>query len=357
MSDVKQMEARRVVHAPAARVFAVLADPRRHPTIDGSGMLQGTSSDSINAAGQEFAMRMHHDDLGDYQTVNTVTAFEPDVVVGWAPRLDTGFECELVGKLADIRTGGHTYTYRLRDADGGTEVTETYDWSGVTDPRFEAFCPFVTREQLAGTLEKLARAVEAGPGGEPEAITALERAYEKVAGYVAGVDPDRLSAATPCTGWDVRALLNHLLAAAREFTLVNLGQSAGPNALDLLSGTHDFVKGDPAGVLAAAAKENVDSWRRPGALDGERTYSFGTFPAFTALMINLDEVVVHAWDLAKATGQDPGIDPAVAESLYSFYRASPLDDARAAGFFAPEVPVPDTAPAAERLLGLLGRQP
>lgn len=357
MSDAKEMEVSRVVHAPAARVFAVLADPRRHPTIDGSGMLQGTRSDSITASGQEFVMRMHHDDLGDYQTVNAVTAFEPDVVVGWAPRLDTGFECDLVGKLAGIRTGGHTYTYRLREAGDDTEVTETYDWSGVTDPRFEAFCPFVTREQLADTLDNLARAVETGPVGGPDAITALERAYEKVAGYVAGADTDRLSAATPCTRWDVRALLNHLLAAAREFTLVNLGQSAGPNALDLLSGTHDFVKGDPAGALTATAKENVDSWRRPGALDGERTYSFGTFPAFAALLINLDEVVVHAWDLAKATGQDPGIEPEVAEILYSFHRASSLDDARAAGYFGPEILVPDTAPAAERLLGLLGRQP
>ncbi|MFC5951788.1 SRPBCC family protein [Pseudonocardia lutea] len=163
MGDAKQMEVSRVVHAPAERVFAVLADPRRHGAIDGSGTLRSTESGPVTAAGQVFTMHMHHDDLGDYRSLNTVTEFEPGVVVGWAPRLDTDFECELVGKLAGIRTGGHTYTYRLRDADGGTEVTETYDWSGVTDPRFEAFCPFVTREQLAAGLEKLARTVEAAP--------------------------------------------------------------------------------------------------------------------------------------------------------------------------------------------------
>ncbi|MEU7814775.1 SRPBCC family protein [Pseudonocardia sp. NPDC049154] len=159
MSDVTQMEARRVVHAPAGRVFAVLADPGRHPAIDGSGMLRGTDSGPITAAGQVFAMNMHHDDLGDYRVFNTVTEFEPEAVVGWAPRLDP--DCELAEKqLAGIRTGGHTYTYRLTEVGDGTEVTETYDWSGVSDPKFEAFCPLVSREQLVGTLERLARAVE-----------------------------------------------------------------------------------------------------------------------------------------------------------------------------------------------------
>ncbi|GAA2884640.1 SRPBCC family protein [Pseudonocardia halophobica] len=160
MSDVTQMEARRVVHAPAARVFAVLADPGRHSAIDGSGMLRGTESGPITATGQVFAMNMHIDGLGDYRSLNTVTEFEPDAVVGWAPRLDP--DCgEVAEKLAGITTGGHTYTYRLREAGDDTEVTETYDWSGVTDPKFEAFCPMVSPEQLAGTLEKLAGAVEA----------------------------------------------------------------------------------------------------------------------------------------------------------------------------------------------------
>ncbi|MCE3554422.1 TIGR03086 family metal-binding protein [Pseudonocardia sp. RS11V-5] len=351
MSDAKQLEATRVVHAPAARVFAILADPRRHEAIDGSGMLRGTDSGPITAAVQVFAMNMHHDGLGDYRAFNTVTEFEPGVVLGWAPGLDP--DCEVAEKLAGITTGGHTYTYRLREVAAGTEVTEIYDWSGVQDPQFEAFCPMVSREQLAGSLERLARAVEGGPGDGPDPITALERAYEQMARYVAGLDPDRLSAATPCAGWDVRALLNHVLAAAREFTLVNRGQSAGPAALDLLSGAQDLMRGDPSGALTAAAKENLESWRRPGALDGERTYSFGTFPAPAGLMINLDEVVVHGWDLAKATGQDASIDPGVAEILHAFYRSVPLDHARAVGFFAPEIPVPESAPVTDRL----GRQP
>jgi uncharacterized protein (TIGR03086 family) len=366
MSDVKQIEVSRVVHAPAERVFAILADPGRHRAIDGAGMLQGTDSGPITEAGQVFAMYMHHDDLGDYRVFNTVTEFEPGRVVGWAPRLDP--DCDLAEKLAGIRTGGHTYTYRLRGAEDGTEVIQTYDWSGVTDPKFEAFCPFVSREQLAGSLENLARAVEEVAGDDRDVaatssdeglhgIAALEQSYERLAGLVAGVDPSMLAAATHCPGWGVRTLLNHVLAAAREFTLVNDGRSAGPDALELLTGAHDLLKGDPSGAVVQAAKENLESWRQPGALEGDRTYSFGTFPAPAALVINVDEIAVHAWDLAKATGQDAIIDPRIAEMAYAFYGSHPLDPARAAGFFGPEVPVPETAPVAHRLLGVLGRQP
>jgi hypothetical protein len=160
LSNEKQLEVSRVVSAPAERVFALLADPRRHVVIDGSGMLQSSDSEPITAAGQVFTMNMHHNDLGSYQTMNTVTEFVPNVRLGWAPNLDPS--CDLATKLelAGITPGGHTYTYRLSEVDCGTEVVQTYDWSGVTDPKFEAFCPFVNREQLADTLAKLARAVE-----------------------------------------------------------------------------------------------------------------------------------------------------------------------------------------------------
>jgi hypothetical protein len=60
-----------------------------------------------------------------------------------------------------MASGGHTYVYGLRENDGVTDVTQTYDWPGVTDPKFEALaCPFVTREELMATLDRLADAVE-----------------------------------------------------------------------------------------------------------------------------------------------------------------------------------------------------
>ena len=81
-------------------------------------------------------------------------------------------------------------------------------------------------------------------------------------------------------------MLNHLVGALWMFTLVNQGQAAGEDA-------GDVVGEGAAGAVATATKANLATWTRPGAFDGERSYSFGTFPARAAALINLEEAVVH----------------------------------------------------------------
>ena len=158
MNDDKTMQVTRTIQAPADRVFAVLADPTQHTVIDGSGLLRGSESDAISGIGQVFVVDMYRDDLGAYRVLNTVTAFEPDRRIGWAPNLDP--DCALAEQLrGKITTGGHTYVYDLSARGDATEVTQTYDWSGVRDPNFEAYCPFVTHDDLAATLDRLADAV------------------------------------------------------------------------------------------------------------------------------------------------------------------------------------------------------
>ena len=183
-----------------------------------------------------------------------------------------------------------------------------------------------------------------------DTASALEISYDQTSKLVANLNASHLATPSPCAGWDVRAMLNHLVGATGMFTLVNQGQAAGEDA-------GDVVGDDPAPVVARAARDNVASWRRPGAFDGERAYPFGTFPAEAAALINLEEVVVHNWDLAKATGQDLTIDPDVVATVLEFCRSIPLDDFRAHGAFGPEVAVPESASATDRLVGLLGRRP
>jgi uncharacterized protein (TIGR03086 family) len=67
--------------------------------------------------------------------------------------------------------------------------------------------------------------------------------------------------------------------------------------------------------------------------------------------------VVHTWDLAKATDQDPTIDPDIATAVYDFWEPIPLDPMRASGAFGPPIQVETTASPAHRLLGYLGREP
>lgn len=183
-----------------------------------------------------------------------------------------------------------------------------------------------------------------------DAVDALGRAYDDLATVVAALGPEQYSLPTCCPAWDVRGLLNHILGGALMYTLVNAGQRAGEDA-------GDVVGTDPTGALEVTAAANLASWRRPGAREGDRSYPWGTFPAGAGLLINLGEVALHTWDLAKATGQPAQIDAEVAQLIYDFYRAIPMDGMRAGGIYGPEISVPESAPVQDRLLGFLSRRP
>ncbi|MGD9530393.1 SRPBCC family protein [Pseudonocardia sp.] len=159
MDTSRKIQVSKVIGAPAEDIFAVLADPNRHTEVDGNGMVQGPEGDSppLGGIGQVFVMRMHRPELGDYRMVNSVTAFVPGARIGWAPTLDP--DCEAAAKLGDMEATGHTYTFDLRPVDGGTEVTETYEWMAVKDERFAVLLPLVSAEQLESGLDKLAAAV------------------------------------------------------------------------------------------------------------------------------------------------------------------------------------------------------
>jgi uncharacterized protein (TIGR03086 family) len=181
-------------------------------------------------------------------------------------------------------------------------------------------------------------------------ITALEQAYDDLAKVVANLDAEQLARPTNCPAWDVRGLLNHILGGALMYVLVNEGERAGEDA-------GDVAGDDPVGAVERTATANIASWRGRGALEGERTYPWGTFPAGAGLLINLGEVALHTWDLARATGQPAAIDRDVAELVFDFYRQVPMDDMRANGVYGPEIIVPASAPVQDRLLGFLSRQP
>jgi uncharacterized protein (TIGR03086 family) len=124
---------------------------------------------------------------------------------------------------------------------------------------------------------------------------------------------EQLSIASPCEGWDIRALLNHAFGAAWMYTLAYQGVITGAEAGDL-------VADNPQRALEQVAEVNIASWKEPRSLYGERTFPFGTFLATTALWLNVAEIAVHSWDLATATGQDPGLDPEVVAALMASFR-------------------------------------
>lgn len=182
-------------------------------------------------------------------------------------------------------------------------------------------------------------------------IDALERSWNDGASIMAALSAEDLTRPTACAGWDVKQLLNHTLGECQMMTLVNQGEASGNDRGDLV--------GDGIGLSETWAKigdENIASWRASG-LEGERAYFYGTFPAAASAVINLGEVLVHSWDLARGIGVEFELDPEQAALVHGLYAAIPLDGMRAGGMLAAEVPVPVDAPVAARMLGLLGRQP
>jgi uncharacterized protein (TIGR03086 family) len=181
-------------------------------------------------------------------------------------------------------------------------------------------------------------------------VTALERAYDSMATATADLGASQMAAPSQCDGWDITTLLNHAFGAGWMFTLVNQGQALGEDS-------GDVVGSDAALACGELAAANIAAWKTDGALDGDRTYPFGSFPASGALLINVGEIAVHAWDVATSTGQDATIDPEVAALLWDFYNSLPLDAFRERGAFGPAVPVAESAPVADRVLGLIGFRP
>jgi uncharacterized protein YndB with AHSA1/START domain len=117
-----------VVDVPAANLFALLADPRRHAEIDGSGLVMGdVAARPITAVGQVFTMAMSDPSRGDYRTDNEVLAFEPDRLIAWSTA-DAGQP-----------PAGVRWRWQLDPAGPGrTTVVHTYDWTNVTDPELLA---------------------------------------------------------------------------------------------------------------------------------------------------------------------------------------------------------------------------
>jgi uncharacterized protein YndB with AHSA1/START domain len=160
VDDNRQLQVSRVIDAPPERIFAVLADPARHRELDGAGMLRDLDSGDapVTAIGQAFVMNMNQDGIGDYQMRSEVVVYEADRRIGWAPAIHPpGALASIIGELDP---SGHTYAWELEPAaDGRTRVIHTYDWSGVRDQNALGLYPRVSKEQMEGSLDRLAAAV------------------------------------------------------------------------------------------------------------------------------------------------------------------------------------------------------
>ncbi len=179
----------------------------------------------------------------------------------------------------------------------------------------------------------------------------LDPAVVRMIRLVEGVPDSGLGRPTPCDAYSVGDLLDHIAGVAIAFTGAATKHPVPPppdaTAANLASDWRERIPRDFV-VMSEA-------WRDPAAWTGMTQAGGVDLPAELAAVVALDELVIHGWDLAKATGQTSGYDgpdlDAVHETVQHF-RSSGIE-----GLFGPEVPVPGDAPLLDRILGLTGRDP
>jgi uncharacterized protein (TIGR03086 family) len=171
---------------------------------------------------------------------------------------------------------------------------------------------------------------------------------------IAGVRDDQLTGPTPCAGTSVAAMLDHLVGLTVAF---RLGAEKSPMG-GAPSADADHLPPDWRARLPEQLDALVAAWQQPAAWEGLTEVAVARMPAAAMGVVALNEVLVHGWDLAAATGQPYEADPAAAQRCLQFAieLATGAPEVRN-GMYGPVVPVPEDAPVFDRLLGQTGRDP
>ncbi|MER7401471.1 TIGR03086 family metal-binding protein [Streptomyces sp. NPDC000070] len=170
-----------------------------------------------------------------------------------------------------------------------------------------------------------------------------------------GVTDQQLADPTPCPEYAVRHLLGHLLGltvAFRDAGRKDLGVTTDTSPTSALPDIGPGWREELPKVLA----ELAEAWRDPAAWTGMTRAGGVDLPGEIAGLVATDELVIHGWDLARATGQEYTPDPAALRTCHDFLAAA-VDDPGRGEIFGPVVPVEPDAPLLDRTVGLSGRDP
>lgn len=186
----------------------------------------------------------------------------------------------------------------------------------------------------------------------------LRPAAQGMARLVEGVPDGLLGRPTPCPDYSLGDLLDHIGGFAIAFTMA-ARKAAPPTGGQRASGDASRLGDDWRGRISRDLTELAEAWRDPAAWTGMTRAGGVELPGDVAGLVALDELVVHGWDVARASGQGFDCDPAALEAVHAFLvgLTSPGQEAMRSGIFAPVVEVADDAPLLDRVIGLSGRDP
>ncbi|MEV4196941.1 TIGR03086 family metal-binding protein [Micromonospora globbae] len=161
------------------------------------------------------------------------------------------------------------------------------------------------------------------------------------------------SAPTPCTGWDVRTLVGHVVGEARWSVPLLAGRTVAEVG-DRFDG--DQLGADPVASAREAASQAEIAASRPGTLARTVHLSSGDAPAAEYVQQLVAEHLVHGWDLAVAIGDAPGLDADAVRACARWF-AGHAEAYRRARLTRAGVPLPADAGEQDRLIAAFGRDP
>jgi uncharacterized protein (TIGR03086 family) len=161
------------------------------------------------------------------------------------------------------------------------------------------------------------------------------------------LDDVDLDADTPCEGWAVRDLLGHVNGGARMFRAAFTGGPVHERSID----------GDAAGVVREALAEFQDAVSVPGALDKQVDSPFGAMPGEQFARLAALDLLVHLWDLSRATKRPAAVPDEIVDEVAGFAHAAVTPELRGPQTFGPAVEAPAGASKLDQLAAFTGRRP
>jgi uncharacterized protein (TIGR03086 family) len=183
-------------------------------------------------------------------------------------------------------------------------------------------------------------------------IAALQVALAATRAVIAGIGSDQWSLPTPCPEWTVEELTAHVILGNRMAAAAVFAGDAAEFTDQIGVGTID---GDPVAAYDEAAEQLVTAFGADGAMDRMVTIPLGKVPGVVALHLRDTELLVHGWDLARATGQQIDVPVDVAEHELAFSRQALRQIPPGRSPFGPPRLAPAGASAVDQLAALLGR--
>jgi uncharacterized protein (TIGR03086 family) len=188
-------------------------------------------------------------------------------------------------------------------------------------------------------------------------FTAFDRAVASTADIVKAAPAGQMGAATPCADWDVRALLNHVIGTL--WLAEGLFSDQAPRYPMAPGGLPpgDLAGDDPVAAYAEASAAALAAAAVGDALTRMHVTPLGEMPGPGLAGFTTLDILVHGWDLAKATGQPADLDGRLAAHVLGFAEQALSTPESRAGRIGPALAAPAGAPVTGRLVAFLGRQP